>query len=90
MEQMLIVDNTTTETFIGVLIMPAGNETVRRALENNTTFNPSAENPVIDLVISMPCEESVTYKTLDDIPEVDTPCPCGNPNHWFIKVNRTA
>lgn len=35
--------------------------------------------------ITMPCGESVTYQTFEDIPMVDVPCSCGNPRHWFIK-----
>ena len=37
------------------------------------------------LSITMECGNSVDYRTFDDIPDVDTPCPCGNPQHWFIK-----
>ena len=28
---------------------------------------------------------SISYKTRKDVPTVDVPCPCGNPNHWLIK-----
>lgn len=90
MENILIANNATMKTFMGVFIMPEKNETVRQTLERITTFNPPTEYPVIDLVISMPCGESVAYKTLDDMPEVDTPCACGNPDHWFVKINRMA
>ena len=31
------------------------------------------------------CGNSVMYRTFDDIPNEDVPCPCGNPKHWFIQ-----
>lgn len=31
------------------------------------------------------CGGRVTYRTADDVPLVDVPCPCGDPNHWLIK-----
>jgi len=34
--------------------------------------------------ITMPCGTTVTYP-LNGLPEVDTPCPCGNPNHWIVR-----
>ena len=30
-------------------------------------------------------ENHVSYRTADDIPLVDVPCPCGDPNHWLIR-----
>ena len=35
--------------------------------------------------IKMPCGIVAEYKTWDDIPQKDTPCPCGNPKHWLIR-----
>lgn len=35
--------------------------------------------------ITSPCGNSITYPDIDDIPMADVPCPCGNPNHWFVK-----
>lgn len=38
------------------------------------------------LVVSLePCGGQATYRVADDIPLVDTPCPCGDPNHWLIR-----
>lgn len=37
------------------------------------------------LSLGMPCGNKVSYKTVDDIPRVDTPCPCGDPNHWLVQ-----
>lgn len=34
------------------------------------------------------CGETVEYQTADDVPVVDTPCPCGNPNHWLIQFTK--
>ena len=31
------------------------------------------------------CGGRAVYRTADDIPLVDVPCPCGDPNHWLIK-----
>ena len=31
------------------------------------------------------CGGQITYRTADDIPLVDVPCPCGDPNHWLVK-----
>ena len=42
----------------------------------------------LDVVLSVaiqPCGSTVSYKTYDDIPETDVPCPCGNPKHWLIR-----
>ena len=42
--------------------------------------------PDIVLAITMDeCGSKVNYKTFDDIPEQDVPCPCGNPKHWIIR-----
>lgn len=37
------------------------------------------------LLIELDCGNSVNYKTFDDIPNEDVPCPCGSPKHWFIQ-----
>ena len=38
------------------------------------------------LVVGMPdCGGSAVYDTVNDIPLVDVPCPCGDPRHWLIK-----
>lgn len=39
------------------------------------------------LIISMPCGEMVSYATLDDLPFVDVPCPCGDPDHLVLAYN---
>lgn len=34
---------------------------------------------------TLPCGTKVSYETLDDIPQGDVPCPCGDPTHFLIK-----
>lgn len=35
--------------------------------------------------VTMPCGNRATYKRPEDIPLKDTPCPCGDPNHWLVR-----
>ncbi len=40
------------------------------------------------LSIKMPCGAKFELKTFGEVinlPIKDIPCPCGNPNHWFIR-----
>lgn len=39
----------------------------------------------LPFTIKMPCGEAIACEALEDIPLVDVPCPCGNPNHWLIR-----
>lgn len=32
-----------------------------------------------------PCGNSFAVNTIADIPAIDTPCPCGDDHHWFVK-----
>jgi len=41
--------------------------------------------PDIYLSIAMPCGQHLKYRTPDDIPDHDVPCPCGDPTHWMIR-----
>lgn len=34
------------------------------------------------------CNNSIDYKTEQDIPDHSVPCPCGNSNHWMIKYEQ--
>ncbi len=45
----------------------------------------SKDRPPITI---MPCGYQVEYKTIEDIPDHDVPCPCGSPNHWLVKYER--
>jgi len=40
------------------------------------------------LIAEMPCGETVVYETPDDVPLIDVPCPCGDPDHWLVKWGR--
>ena len=38
------------------------------------------------LVVSLEaCGGQATYRTAEEVPLVDVPCPCGDPNHWLVK-----
>lgn len=39
----------------------------------------------LPFTIGLPCGETITCKTLEDIPLEDLPCPCGDPNHWLVR-----
>ena len=44
------------------------------------------KSPDYDLLeISMECGGHAVYHRGENIPLVDVPCPCGDPNHWLIK-----
>lgn len=34
-----------------------------------------------------PCGRLV-IETLDDFPEQSVPCPCGDPKHWLVKIEK--
>ncbi len=36
--------------------------------------------------IDSPCGEHIVYKTAEDVPLVDTICPCGSPDHMIVNV----
>lgn len=33
----------------------------------------------------MPCGETYALEAIEDLPEEDLPCPCGDKSHWFVK-----
>ncbi|MFH1739565.1 MAG: hypothetical protein ABIH23_11205 [bacterium] len=33
----------------------------------------------------LPCGNIFQLNSLDELTGHDVPCPCGNPNHWFVK-----
>lgn len=45
----------------------------------------STEHFPSPLTAEMPCGETLTYETPDDVSLKDVPCPCGDPNHWLVK-----
>jgi hypothetical protein len=40
------------------------------------------------LFVMMECGNSIFYSMPEEIPECDTPCPCGNPDHWLVKYSK--
>ena len=45
----------------------------------------SSDNSKPLLEISWPCGGYAIYHAAGDVPLVDVPCQCGNPDHWLIK-----
>jgi hypothetical protein len=39
----------------------------------------------LPFVCRMPCGETYTLDRIEDLPQDDLPCSCGNPEHWFVK-----
>ena len=33
------------------------------------------------------CGGQATYRTAEEVPLINVPCPCGDPNHWLVKWN---
>lgn len=44
---------------------------------------------IVPRVVDMPCGESISLDTLDDIPDEDLLCSCGNPNHHFVRYENS-
>jgi len=38
-------------------------------------------------LLIMPCGVIVKYKSIEEIPDEDISCPCGDPNHWLVKYD---
>ena len=63
-------------------------DAVKRYVSDKKRQFPKVRFPKPDIVLSLTidsCGSTVNYKTFDDIPSQDVPCPCGNPNHWMIR-----
>lgn len=39
----------------------------------------------LPFVHRMPCGETYKLKAIEDLPQEDLPCPCGDKGHWFVK-----
>ena len=52
----------------------------------NAIDDSNLDNDVNILSVTMPCGEIISYRRKTDIPLNSVPCPCGNVNHWVIKV----
>jgi len=42
------------------------------------------------ITVSMPCGQVHVFTGAADVPLVDTPCPCGDPKHWIVRVTVTG
>jgi len=65
-------------------------EDARNAFLNEETAmraGLSIKGPLYPIVVTMPCGKSIAFNNLTEIPMTDMPCPCDNPNHWFVKYN---
>lgn len=49
--------------------------------------DPENVNPYV--LLEMPCGEKMEF-TRNNIPDIDIPCPCGNPDHSMIKYETTT
>ena len=67
--------------FYGLLIVPGEGQSVLDCLKENVPLNR-------ELKITTPCGREIVYPTLEDIPTETVHCPCGNPNHWIVKIER--
>ena len=48
-------------------------------------FNPS--KPYLE--VEMPCcNKTYTYQSFNDVPLVDTPCPCEKENHYILRFEK--
>jgi hypothetical protein len=74
--------------WVAVLFRLEPNQTTRQALMLWQELAFNSDFPRINLTIQTPCGRKIFYKYIDDVPDVDVPCPCGNPNHWVIKIQR--
>lgn len=61
-------------------------ESAIQAIADEAVRNGQSADSPYPIWIELPCGNSLFCKTADDIPRQDTPCPCGNPNHWLVKI----
>ncbi len=60
----------------GILIRVPYAESVDEAIQ---TF-------VFPICHKLPCGNEMRYMQPEDVPRQTTPCPCGDTNHWFVKI----
>jgi len=94
METQSLIINIQPQEYIALCIHVPNGKTSRDVLKEYVGSLP--ENTIVGhasdyfLKIETPCGHIKVYPTLDDVPLVDTPCPCGNPNHYLIKILNTG
>ena len=59
-------------------------ENVEKGMVDIAGFDPDVFMTVsLDAVFG--CGGQATYRTAEEVPLVNVPCPCGDPNHWLIR-----
>jgi hypothetical protein len=53
---------------------------------HNGLVGLAPDDPV--LKVDMPCGQTITFPTIEDITNRSMRCPCGNKDHWVIKFNK--
>jgi hypothetical protein len=53
---------------------------------NGATLQDAIHSVAYPVSIVMPCGETFTLATANDVPDHDLPCPCGNPRHWLVRL----
>lgn len=61
-------------------------DAIKREVRREGILKRKYADAVLEISLD-PCGSKVSYKTFDDIPEQDVPCPCGNPDHWMIRYH---
>jgi hypothetical protein len=41
----------------------------------------------LPFAVTLPCGSTYTLERIEDLPNYDVECPCGNPAHWFVKYS---
>lgn len=79
------------------LIVPQGSITLialpdvrflwRSLRQLRRAIRPDADTGDQTVYLLMPCGFGTRYIAFDDLPWHDTPCPCGNPDHYLIRYS---
>ena len=56
---------------------------VQKLVNQTTQMQTPPYGPLLQ--IDWPCGGHALYHTAMDVPLVDVPCQCGDPDHWLIK-----
>lgn len=66
-----------TVMYIGLHIIASSEEYLRKMAEEIKDDLPYR--------FVFPCGKVFELNNFSDLPRENVPCPCGNPNHWFVK-----
>ena len=75
-----------TELSIAVLVQEDGVVTRQEIIRRG--WDDLLQGHDMPIQVSMPCRTTVLWEQVDDVPLVDTPCPCGDERHWVVKYER--